>query len=131
MAELDLPKDGILWRDYGATLALLQERTRPVLLVVLDSDGARFPFLRELLAEMPKSEKLRTLLAGPCAAMLLKADALPNDMRALGAGSRYHVAILSPSGLTPMATFDFVSGRPRELVAELAKALEALAGLWA
>jgi len=80
---------------------------------------------------MPKNEKLRNLLDGPCAAMLLQADSMPEYMAALGAGRDYHIAILAPTGLTPMATFNYVTGQPEALVEEIARAVEAIAPLWA
>ena len=68
--RIRVPKDGILWRSYDATVDLLNERSRPVLAFVIDHDGTRWPFLREIFRAMPKNEKLRSLLNGPCAAML-------------------------------------------------------------
>jgi len=96
----------------------------------MDDDPTCWPFLREIFGAMPKNEKLRNLLNGPCAAMLLKADSMPEYMGALGAGSDYHIAILSPEGLTPMGTFRYVAGKPESLVEEIAKALEAVAPYW-
>ncbi|HEY1663133.1 MAG TPA: hypothetical protein VGI03_12000 [Verrucomicrobiae bacterium] len=121
----------IRWRDYNGTLSLLREKARPVLLFVLDRDGTRFPFLREILSAMPRNGKLRTLLNGPCAAMLLQADSMPGSMRDLGAGDSYHLAILAPVGRTPLVTFDYMSGQPQTLVEEIAKALEAVSRSWA
>ena len=77
MSEFDSPKDGILWRGYDETITLLNEKARPVLAFVLDDDGTRWPFLREIFRAMPKNEKLRNLVNGPCAAMLLNADSMP------------------------------------------------------
>lgn len=130
MYEPEMPPAGIFWRDYEAVIGLLKEKPRPVLVLVLDADGAREPFLREILRAMPKNEKLRALLHGPCVAMLLQADALPEYLRDLGAGSNYHFAVLSPSGLTPMVTFDYVTGKPEALVEEVVKVLESVAQFW-
>jgi len=121
---------GILWQDYDGTIRLLKEKARPVLLFVLDQDGTRFPFLREILAAMPRNEKLRTLLNGSCTAMLLKPDSMPEYMQDLGAGSNYHLAILSPAGLTPLVTFDYMTGHTEKLVEEIAKVLEAVSRSW-
>jgi hypothetical protein len=96
----------------------------------LDNDGTRFPFLQEIFSVMPRNEKLRTLLNGSCAAMLLKSESMPGYMRDLGAGSNYHLAILSPAGLTPLVTFDYMCGQPEKLVEEIAKALEAVSPFW-
>jgi hypothetical protein len=129
--EFKSPKDGILWRSYDDTITILNEKTRPVLAFVMDYDGTRWPFLREILRAMPKNEKLRNLLDGPCVAMLLKADSMPEYMAALGAGRDYHIAILSPAGLTPLEIFNYVTGKPETLVEKIASDLEAIASLWA
>ena len=131
MSESEFPKDGILWRSYDATVDLLNERTRPVLAFVIDYDGTRWPFLREIFRAMPKNEKLRSLLDGPCAAMMLEADSMPEYMDDLGAGSDYHIAILSPAGLTAMRIFNYVTGEPEALVETIAGAMEAIAPIWA
>ncbi len=130
-SEPEFPEDGILWRSYDAAIDLLNERTRPVLAFVVDHDGTRWPFLREILRAMPKNEKLRGLLNGPCVAMLLEVDSMPEYMGDLGAGSDYHIAILSPAGLTAMRIFNYVTGEPEALVETIAAALEAIAPLWA
>ena len=130
MPEFKSAQDGILWRSYDDTITVLKEKSRPVLAFVMDHDGMRWPFLREILRAMPKNEKLCNLLNGPCTAMLLMADSIPEYMEALGAGSGYHIAILSPAGLTPMVVFDHVTGTPEALVEEIAKTLEALAPNW-
>jgi hypothetical protein len=132
VSAAEFPKDGILWLGYDATIDLLnEERTRPVLAFVIDFDGTRWPFLREVFRAMPKNEKLRNLLDGPCAAMLLDAGSMPEYMDELGAGSDYHIAILSPAGLTPIRVFDYVTADPEALVEKIASALEAVAPLWA
>lgn len=131
MPEFKSTPEGIIWRSYDDTINLLREKSRPVLAFVLDHDGTRWPFLREILRVMPTSVKLCTLLNGPCAAMLLQADSIPQSMTALGAGDAYHIAVLSPAGLTTMLTFDYVTGNPATLVEEIAIALEKLAPIWA
>jgi hypothetical protein len=131
MPEFDFPKVGILWRSYEDTIILLNERTRPVLAFVMDYDGTCWPFLREILRAMPKNEKLRHLLGGPCAAMLLKADSMPKYMAALGAGSDYHIAILAPAGLTTLQIFNYETSNPEALVEKIAGSLEVIAPLWA
>jgi len=122
---------GILWRSYDDILALLNERTRPVLAFVSDRDGTRSIFLREIFKALPKNEKLRNVLNGPCGAMLLEADSLPEDLAALGAGSQYHIAVLAPAGLTPLVVFNYVTKNPDALAAEIATVLEKLAPHWA
>ncbi len=127
----EFPKDSILWRGYDDTVRLLNEKTRPVLAFVIDYDGTRWPFLREILRVMPKNEKLCSLLNGPCAAMLLEVNSMPEYMAALGAGRDYHIAVLSPAGLTPMTIVNYVTGKPEALVEEIAKGLEMIASRWA
>ena len=124
-------RDGILWYGYDGAIALLKDRARPVLMLVMDEDGTRWPFLRELLKALPENKKLCGLLDGPCVALLLKADALPGYLAALGAGSAYHVAVLSPAGFTPLVIFDYVTGNPTALAAEIADGLEKIAPHWA
>jgi len=128
--ESKFPRDGILWRDYDATIVALEERARPVLAFVIDQDGTCWPFLREIFKVMPKNEKLSNLLNGPCVAMLLQADSIPEYMADLGAGSSYHIAILSPSGLTLMKSFSYVTAESEELVKQIADSLEAIARYW-
>src|SRR5438132_4481493 len=84
MPEFAFPKDGILWRSYDETIALLKEKPRPVFAFVLDESGICWPFLREIFKAMPKNEKMRNVLNGSCIPMLLKADSLPEYMKELG-----------------------------------------------
>src|ERR1700732_4925106 len=107
----EFPDKGILWRGWDdATLSIINEKQRPVLLFVADTDPAVWPFLRDVLKEMPASTTLRTLLHESCTALYIEPGALPEERKALGAGGRYHIAILSPAGLTPIATIDPASG---------------------
>ena len=127
----EFPDKGILWRGWDdATLSLINEKQRPVLLFVADADSAVWPFLREVFKEMPANTKLRTLLHESYPALYMEADALPEELKALGAGSRYHIAILSPFGLTPIVTIDPVSGKPAEVVNEIVLILERLLTVW-
>ena len=61
----------------------------------------------------------------------LEADALPEYMATLGAGDSYHIAVLSPAGLTTMARFDHITGDPDALVRDIAGVLERLAPVYA
>jgi hypothetical protein len=131
MADFKFPNEGILWRSYEDTIALLKDKTRPVLAFVMDFDGIRWPFLREVFRAMPANEKLRDFLHCSCVAMLLKIDSMPRDMAEMGAGSDFHIAILSPTGLNPMTIFNYITAEPEALVEEIAKALEAMAPFWA
>ena len=79
---------------------------------------------------MPANAKLRALLDEFFLALFIKAEALPEYLKELGAGSRYHIAVLSPYGLTPMVTIDPVSGKPAEVVSRIVLILERLIGIW-
>jgi len=131
MPAPELPDDGILWRGWSdETLRLIAERDKPVLLFVANPEPTVWPFLRETFKAMPKNAKLRQLLHDGCPALFLKADELPEELSSLGAGSRYQIAILSPSGLTPMVTVDPVSGNPDAVVDEIAAVLERVLKTW-
>ena len=124
------PEEGILWRGWDDTLSLLKERSRPVLLFVANSDGTVAPFLREIMKAMPANAKLRALLHETFPALFVEAESMPEYLKELGAGSSFHIAVLSPAGLTPMVTFKTVTGDPVGLVEEIVKVLEALKPLW-
>jgi hypothetical protein len=79
---------------------------------------------------MPTNAKLRALLHEFFIAMFIEADALPAHLKDLGAGSRYHIAVLSPHGLTPLVTIDPVSGSPEDVVGDIVLILERLADVW-
>lgn len=131
MSESQFPDQGILWRGWSdETLSAIEEKKWPVLLFVADPDPMVWPFLREIFKEMPANAKLRALLHEYFLALFIKADALPEHLKALGAGSRYHIAVLSPYGLTPMVTIDPVNGRPQDVVSEVVLILERLVDVW-
>jgi hypothetical protein len=131
MSTHQFPEEGILWRSWcDETLRHIEERKRPVLLFVPDHDPFVWPFLREIFREMPANAKLRALLHEFFPALFIKADALSEELMALGAGSRYHIAILSPYGLTPMVTIDPVTKKPAEVVNEIVSILERLLEVW-
>ena len=129
--ELEFPDKGILWRSWDdETLRVINEKRQPVLLFVADADPFIWPFLRETFGEMPKNAKLRHLLHARCPALYIEADKLPEELTALGAGSRFHIAILSPYGLTPLVTIDAVSGRPEDVVARIVSVLDRILEAW-
>jgi hypothetical protein len=129
--ETQFPEKGILWRGWGdETLRDIAQRAQPVLLFVADPASFVWPFLREIFKAMPANGQLRALLHESFIALHINADALPEFLKELGAGSRFHIAILSPYGLTPMATFDPVHGNPAEVVDEIALALERITPFW-
>jgi len=131
MSEFQFPEEGILWRGWSdETLSAIAEKKRPVLLFIADPDPFIQPFLREILHAMPANAKLRALLHESFLALLIKADDLPEQLKELGAGSAYHIAVLSPYGLTPMVTIDPVNGKPAEVVTSIVSVLERLVEVW-
>jgi hypothetical protein len=131
MSGLEFPKKGILWRDWDdETLAIIREKNRPVLLFVADSDPLLAPFLKAIFKAMPANEKLRGLLHEFFPAVFIKAGSLPEDLKLLGAGNGFHIAVLSPAGFTPMIVFDPVSGSPDKVAEEIVKVLERLREVW-
>lgn len=130
MIGSEVAKSGILWQGYNKTISLLKETSRPVLLFVQDEDPANWPFLREIFRAMPKNQKLRELLAGPSVAMLLKPSEIPEGLSMVGAGTSYHIAILSPVGFTPIATFHHTTGDPEALVESIAADLNRITATW-
>jgi hypothetical protein len=121
------PKEGILWHDWNeVTEKLIQERNRPVLLFVANPDPTVSPFLKGVLGAMPANAKLRGLLHNYYIGLMIRVDSLPELFRALGAGSRYNLAILSPAGLTPLAVIDPAGGKPGEIVETITAVLEKL-----
>jgi hypothetical protein len=113
----EFPDRGILWLRWNDdTLGVVSEKQLPVLLFVANPDPLVWPFLCETFKEMPKNAKLRSLLHERCPALYIEAKELPEELKLLGAGSRYNIAILSPSGLTPLITIDPIGGKPAEIV---------------
>ena len=128
--EHAFPGDGILWRGWNEeTLRLVQERKRPVLLFVADPDPLVFPFLRETFKAMPGNARLRELLHEFYTPLYIEAPSLPEDLKAFGAGSRYHVAVLSPYGFTPMVWVN-VLRPPDEVIATIVDTLERMQDAW-
>ena len=127
----EFPDRGILWLVWNdETLRIINEKQNPVLLFVRDTDPIVWPFLRDLFKELPKNVKLRDLLHERCIALYTEVETLPEEQKALGAGSRYHVAILSPAGLTPLFTIDPKGGKPAEIAEHIAVALERILQAW-
>ena len=73
--------------------------------------------------------RLRELLREFYTPLFIEAHALPDDLKALGAGSRYHVAVLSPYGLTPMVWVN-VLRPPDEVIAAIVDTLERMQDAW-
>lgn len=63
MSASEFPDKGILWLKWNdATLRVINEKQRPILLFVADKDPFVWPFLREIFKLMPANMKLRALL---------------------------------------------------------------------
>lgn len=121
------PEGGILWRRWNAATAReIADRGRPVLLFVADTLHPLWPFLRAIFAAMPANARLRALLDGEFLGLYLEASEMPEEIGVFGAGSRYHIAILSPHGFNALVTFDPVVGDPARLVGEIVLVLERL-----
>jgi hypothetical protein len=131
-AESEFPDKGILWRRWDEEgLRIIQEKKQPVLLFVRDGNPLIWPFLRDTFEETPKNAKLRNLLHDRCTALYVEVEALPSELKLLGAGMRFHIAILSPSGLTPMVTINpAAGGTPAEIVERIVAALERILEAW-
>jgi hypothetical protein len=131
MSGLEFPEKGILWRGWDEeTLAIVGEKNRPVLLFVADPDPLIAPFLKAIFKAMPHNETLRGLLHEFFTPVFIKVDSLPESLKLLGAGSRFHIAVLSPAGFTPMVVFDFVSAAPDKVVDEIVAVLERAQKAW-
>jgi hypothetical protein len=131
MSEPRFPEQGILWlRWCDETLNAIAARKRPVLVVVADRDPMVSPFLREIFEAMPADARLRALLHESVLPLLIEADGIPVQLEDFGAGTRYHIAILSPYGLTPMATFDPIGRDPERVVDDIVEALDRVNEGW-
>jgi hypothetical protein len=121
------PEGGILWRRWSAATAReIADRGRPVLLFVADTLHSLWPFPRAIFAAMPANARLRALLDGEFLGLYLEASETPEEIGVFGAGSRYHIAILSPRGFNALVTFDPVADDPARLVGEIVLVLERL-----
>jgi hypothetical protein len=128
--EPDDSSQGILWHGWNEeTLRLVRERERPVLLFVADPDPLVFPFLRETFKAMPANARLCELLREFYTPLYIEASSLPDDLKAFGAGSRYHVAVLSPYGFTPLVWVN-VLRTPEEAIATIVGTLERMQDAW-
>lgn len=131
MSKPNFPDDGIAWHSWcDATLKKIVEKDRPVLLVVPDADATVAPFLVGIMEEAAKNARLRELLHKEFLALFIPVDALPQDLSLFGAGSHYHIGILSPSGLTPIMTFPVQTCGASEVVEQVVVALERLLETW-
>ena len=128
--EQKFPDSGILWRGWNEeTLRLVQQRERPVLLFVADPDPLVWPFLRETFKAMPGNARLRELVHEFYTPLFIEAPALPEDLKAFGAGSRYHVAVLSPYGFTPLVWIDVLRTADK-VIATIVDTLERMQDAW-
>ena len=124
------PFGGILWRGWNEeALRLVQQRERPVLLFVADPDPLVWPFLRETFKVMPANTKLCDLLREFYTPLYIEASSLPDELKAFGAGSRYHIAVLSPYGFTPLIWIE-VPRPPDGVIATIVDTLERMQDAW-
>jgi hypothetical protein len=132
MATPEFPDDGVLWRGWDdETFRIIDEKKQPILLFVRDTDPFVWPFLRETFKAMPKNAKFCVLMNERCTALYTEIETLPEELKQLGAGSRYHIAILSPYGLTPIVTVDPTGGgKPAEIVERIVVLLERVLEAW-
>jgi len=128
-ARREFPGSGILWRGWNEeTLRLVQQRERPVPLFVADPDPLVWPFLRETFKAMPANAKLCELLREFYTPLYIEVSALPDDLTAFG-GSRYHIAVLSPYGFTPLVWIDVLRA-PDKVIAAIVDRLERMQDAW-
>jgi len=126
----EFPSSGILWRGWNEeTLRLVQQRERPVLLFVADPDPLVWPFLRATFTAMPANARLRELLHEFYTPLYIEAPSLPDDLKAFGAGTRYHLALLSPYGFTPLVWVNVLQP-PDKVIAALVDTLERMQDAW-
>ncbi len=128
MTDKTFPDDGILWRRWNeAAVQEIRDRAAPVLLFVANNDPLFYarPFLIAVFAAIPKNETLRALLHDRCVPLFLESGEVPWELEAVGAGERYHIAVLSGL-LDPLVTIDPVSGDPDKVVREIVTVLERL-----
>jgi hypothetical protein len=131
MTSMTQCPDGILWRGWDdEAMRFIQDKGFPVLIFIADPDAFEWPLLKAVFKEMPMNVRLRELLHEFCPALFLKADELPEELIALGAGNSYHIAVLSPYGLTPMVTFNPAERSPSEVVNKIVRVLDRLIDAW-
>lgn len=127
----NLPEGIIPWLRWDErSLDLIAQKAKPVLLFVSDPNSAIAPFLRALLEAMPRNTELRRLLREQFLALFIEHGSLPEQLASYGAGSAFHVAVLSPSGLTPICTIDPVHEHPDEVAGWIVEILNRLVGIW-
>jgi hypothetical protein len=120
---------GILWlRCNDDALDAIAAKAQPVFLFVGSTDSAATPALRALFKAMPQNDRLRDLLHLHFSALFIEAGTeVPDDFEHL---RDYQVAVLSPVGLTPIATIDPTLGTVDEVVDRILVVLERLRGIW-
>jgi len=122
----------IPWRHWDeATLDFIQEKGQAVFLFVATSDAAAAPHLNAVLQAMPGNAKLCRLLREHFTPLLVDTDAaMPEYLAWIDAGSAFQLGVLSPVGLTPIATIDPTHRSVDEVVDVTVEVLERLAGIW-
>jgi hypothetical protein len=131
LSKPNFPDDGIAWHGWSeATIKKIAEKDRPVLLLVMDPDPIHAPFLRGFLDAAPKNARLCELLHREFMALYVPQETLPEELSLFGAGSRYHLAILSPSEFTPLVGFHAQMCEASEVAEQIVVALEGLLQSW-
>lgn len=131
MSKSNFPDDGIAWHGWSeATVRKIVEKDMPVLLLVMDPDPTMAPFLHSFLDAAPKNARLRELLHREFMALYVPLEVLPEELSLCGAGSRYHLAILSPTEFTPLVGFHAQMCEASEVAEQIVVALEGLLQSW-
>ena len=125
------PDKGILWRIWNDdTRSEIAQRRFPVLLFVLDRRPAIWLQLKQIFEGMPGNVGMRELLRRDYPAVVVEASDIPEELAVLGAGSQFHIAVLSPYGLTPMVVIDPTLGTSAEIIDEIVLILEQMKNVW-
>jgi hypothetical protein len=124
-------EDGSYWLRWNdETLDLFAERRRPIVVLVDDRDPAISARVRALRAAMSEHPRLCALMGNQFHGVFVDADAIPEHLAWLDAGTAFHLAVLSPIGWTPIATIDIMRDDTEALVDQIAQALTGLDGIW-
>ncbi len=125
---MSFPDDGVAWLRWEPEVeADLVEKGAPILLFIADPMDPLLSLHAAIFRAIPKNARLRKLLHEQFSALYIEMSDVREEERAMGAGDRYHIAIVSPYGFNPLVTFDPTRGKPDEIVAEIAHVLEAIA----
>jgi hypothetical protein len=122
---------GIHWLQWNdETLDVFARQRRPIVVLVDDRDQAVAARVGALRAAMSEHGQLCALMADHFHGVFVDADAIPEHLAWLDAGTAFHLAVLSPIGWTPIATIDLTHDDTGVLVELVAQTLAALEGIW-